>query len=418
MRQENGNGRQEAEVRRGRIYKRCGRCGAGLQGKARLCVRCGHDRYSWAYKVDVAPPGAPRDRKHKGGFATKREALAAMNELQAAVARGVYVPPTRMTVKAFLEEWLPSAEARLRPGAYDACELHVRRYIVPRIGDLPLQGLTGNRVQRLYAELAESGRIRGHDLRLSEKTVHNIHSTLCRALADAVRNHLVAHNAAEAAHRQPDSPEQLTWTGQQVRAFLDAVATDRLYALWRLAVTTGLRRGELVGVRWRDVDFAAGRIAVIQQRAKGGGAVSVGPTKTKRGRRLVSIDDTTLAALRQHREAQDKEKELLGAGYQDEGLVFCRADGRGLHPDRVTQLLREHVRAASLPWIKVQGLRHTHATILLQAGVISIPRALSMTGLCGRVGLRWFLWWTGYLPPVFDERRAGAGRACGDAVRR
>jgi integrase len=273
-----------------------------------------------------------------------------MNELQAAVARGVYVPPTRMTVKAFLEEWLPSAEARLRPGAYDACELHVRRYIVPRIGDLPLQGLTRNRVQRLYA-------------------VHNIHSTLCRALADAVRNHLVAHNAAEAAHRQPDSPEQLTWTARQVHVFLDAVATDRLYALWRLAVTTGLRRGELVGLRWRDVDFAAGRIAVIQQRAKGGGAVSAGPTKTKRGRRLVSLDDTTLAALKQHREAQDKEKELLGAGYQDEDLVFCRADGRALHPDRVTKLLREHVRAAGLPWIKVQGLRHTHATILLQAGV-------------------------------------------------
>jgi len=292
-----------------------------------------------------------------------------MNELQAAVAHGVYVPPSRMTVKAFLEEWLLSAKTRLRPGAYDACELHVRRYIAPRIGDLPLQGLTRNRVQRLYAELGESGRVRGHDPRLSEKTVHNIHSTLCRALADAVRNHLITHNPAEAAHRQPDSPEQLTWTGQQVRAFLDVVATDRLYALWRLAVITGLRRGELVGLRWRDVDFAAGRIAVIQQLAKGGGAVSAGPTKTKRGRRLVSLDGATLAALRQHREAQEKEKELLGTGYQDEGLAFCRADGKALHPDRVTKLLSQHVHAVGLPWIKVQGLRHTHATILLQAGV-------------------------------------------------
>ncbi|MGH2603555.1 MAG: hypothetical protein ACRDJ9_29740, partial [Dehalococcoidia bacterium] len=148
-------------MRRGRVYKRCGRCGRGLPGKTRSCPHCGHDRYSWAYKVDVAPPGAPRDRKHKAGFATKREALAAMNELQAGVARGAYVAPTRMTVRVFLEEWLLSAKARLRPGAYDACELHVRRYIVPRIGDLPLQGLTRKRVQRLYAELAESGRIRG-----------------------------------------------------------------------------------------------------------------------------------------------------------------------------------------------------------------------------------------------------------------
>ena len=124
-----------------------------------------------------------------------------------------------------------------------------------------------------------------------------------------------------------------------------------------------------MGLRWRDVDFAAGCIAVIQQLAKGGGAVSAGPTKTKRGRRLVSLDGATLAALRQHREAQEKEKELLGTGYQDEGLAFCRADGKALHPDRVTKLLSQHVHAVGLPWIKVQGLRHTHATILLQAGV-------------------------------------------------
>jgi integrase len=316
----------------------------------------------------MAPPGAPREQKRKAGFGTKREALAAMNELQAAVGKGAYVSPSRLTVQTFLEGWLPSAKARLRPGAYDACEMHVRRYIVPCIGDVPLQALTRERVRRLYGQLADSGRVRG-DARLSTKTVHNIHSTLCRALADAVRDRLITHNPAEAAHRQPDSPEQLTWTGSQVRVFLDAVATDRLYALWRLAVTTGLRRGELVGLRWRDVDFATGRITVVQQRAKGGGAVSTGPTKNKRGRRLLSIDDTTLSALRLHRETQEKDKELLGAGYRDEDFVFCRVDGKALHPDRVTKLLRQHVRAAGLPWIKVHGLRHTHATILLQAGV-------------------------------------------------
>ena len=356
-------------MRRGRVYKRCSRCGGGVQPKARTCGKCGHDRSSWAYKVDAAPPGAPRDRKHKAGFATKSEAVAAMNELQTAVASGAYVAPTKMTVKAFLEDWLVSARARLRPGAYDACELHVRRYIVPRIGDVPLQTLTRQRVQRLYVELAKSGRIRGDNPALSEKTVHNIHSTLCRAMADGVRARVISHNPAEAAHRQPDSPEQLTWSPEQVRAFLDSVATDRLYALWRVAVTTGLRRGELLGLRWRDVDFDGARIAVVQQRAKGGGTVSAGPTKTKRGRRLVSLDDTTLAALRQHREAQDKERELLGAAYEDSGLVFCLANGMPLYPDRVTQLLRSHVRAAALPWIKVQGLRHTHATILLRAGV-------------------------------------------------
>jgi len=280
---------------------------------------------SWALIVDLTPPGAPRRQKRKGGFATKREALAALNELQSDVAHGSYVAPTKITVGAFLEGWLPSAKARLRPGAYDACELHVRRYLVPRVGDLPLQALDEGRVKRLYAELAKSGRVRGSNGRLSDKTVHNIHRTLSRALADAVRERLIGRNPAERAHRQPDSPEQLTWTGLEVHTFLDFVATGRLYALWRLAATGGLRRGELVGLRWRDIDFDTLRVSVVQQRAKGGGAVLPGPTKTKRGRRLVSVDAGTLSALRQHRDAQDKEKELLDSAYNDEDLVSAQA---------------------------------------------------------------------------------------------
>jgi len=92
----------------------------------RRCARCGHDRQTWAYVVDLTPLGAPRQQKFKAGFATKRDALAAMNELQAAAAHGSYVAPSKVTVGAFLDDWLVTARARLRPGAYDACEGHVR----------------------------------------------------------------------------------------------------------------------------------------------------------------------------------------------------------------------------------------------------------------------------------------------------
>lgn len=128
-------------------------------------------------------------------------------------------------------------------------------------------------------------------------------SQLSRALADAVNDQLISRNPATGAHRQPESPEQLTWTSEQLGAFLDHVARDRLFALWRVAATTGLRRGELLGLRWKNVDLRSGRIVVAQQRAKGGGAVQAGPTKTKRARRLISIDDRTAAALRSHGKA-------------------------------------------------------------------------------------------------------------------
>lgn len=392
-------------MRQGTVFKRCTQCGARIDAKARRCGECDGDRHTWAFVVDLAPPGAPRKQRKKGGFATKREALVAMAEVQAAAVSGGYVAPTRQTVGHYLALWLPTAKARLRASAYDACELHVRTYIVPRIGDLPLHALTPTRARALYAELAESGGVRqrcqrcgapagsarkdgdGRSLcqadvdgrpcsgsefaaaRLSAKSVHNIHRTLSRALSDAVNDGLVPRNAAERCHTMPESPEQQTWSADEVRRFLAHVASDRLVALWRVAATTGIRRGELVGLRWRDVDLEVGRITIAQQRAKGAGMVSAGPTKTRRSRRLVSLDATTVAALRAHRTAQVEERLRFGAGWVDSGLVFCRPDGSPIHPDRVTQLFRVHSAAARLPWIKVHGLRHTHATLMLLAGV-------------------------------------------------
>jgi hypothetical protein len=192
--------------------------------------------------VDIGVEGGARQQRTKGGFATKREAVAAMNELQESVVRGTYVRPSKLSVSEYLKDWLDTARLRLRPGAYDACELHVRAYITPRIGEVPLQALTSSKVKALYAELRQSGRARGGGP-LSAKTVHNIHRTLSRALGDAVTDRLIASNPAAGQHRQPESPEMPTWSAEQLRGFLHFVADDPYAALWRLAATTGLRRG-------------------------------------------------------------------------------------------------------------------------------------------------------------------------------
>lgn len=353
-------------MRRGRVYRRCSGCGAKVT--ARACDQCGRERSTWSYVVDIGVEGGARQQRTKSGFTTKREAVTALNELQESVFRGTYVPPSKLSVGEYLNEWLTTARLRLRPGAHDACELHVRAYITPRIGDVALQALTATKIKALYAELHQSGRARGGGP-LSAKTVHNIHRTLSKALSDAVADRLIASNPAAGQHRQPESPEMPTWSPEQLRAFLHFVADDPYGALWRLAATTGLRRGELAGLRWRDVDFDAGRVVVAQQRAKGGGAVAAGPTKTRRSRRLVSLDERTLEVLRDHRKQQLETRLLVGPVFQDHDMVFCLTDGRPLHPDRLTQMFRDRCRASGLPYISLHGLRHSHASQMLRAGV-------------------------------------------------
>lgn len=324
---------------------------------------------TWTFIVDVAPVGAPRQQVKRGGFRTKKTALAAMADVQSSVAHGAYIEPSRQSVGAYLVEWLAGMRGEYAPGTFDAAKLHVESYLVPRIGHVPLQALTTPAVKALYAELRESGAVRGGGL--SAKTVHNVHRTLSRALNDAVAEHppRILHNPAAKAHKQPSSPPQPTWSAEQLRSFYVHVRDDRLFPLWRLAASSGLRRGELAGLRWTDVDLTAGRVSVSQQRAKGGGTVSAGVTKGKRGR-SVSIDPETVAVLRAWRKTQAAER-LAWPGEWGNGddLVFTHADGAPLHPDSITKTFKRRVKAAGLPWVKLHGLRHGHATLMLEAGV-------------------------------------------------
>ena len=325
----------------------------------------------WAYKLELPrDPGTGKRRQQwVSGFPTRKAAEADRDEARARVRRGTYVVPTRQTVGEYLSEWLDGVRGEYMPGSYDAVKLHVERYISPRIGQVPLAGLTTPTVKAFYAELYKSGRLRS-DKPLSAKTVHNIHRTLSRALNDAVQEQppRIPANPAARAHKAPASPEQATWTAEDLHRFYAFVGEDRLFALWRLAASTGLRRGELVGLRWSDVDLDAARISIASQRSKGGGTVATSRPKNKRGR-VVELDPVTVSALRSYRTRQLEERMMLGDGWHDSGLVFTHADGTPLHPDSVTKRFGRLVLAAELPTVKLHGLRHTHATLMLGAGV-------------------------------------------------
>jgi integrase len=160
-----------------------------------------------------------------------------------------------------------------------------------------------------------------------------------------------------------------TWTADQLRAFLDHTAEDRLHAAFVVLATTGMRRGEALGLRWSDVDLTVGRASIVQTVIMVEHAVRIGSPKTPRSRRTVALDPGTVAVMRRHRQQQLEERLLMGAGFTDRGLVFCRPDGGPLHPERFSRTFAKEAARAGLPPIRLHDLRQTWATLALAAGL-------------------------------------------------
>jgi integrase len=152
------------------------------------------------------------------------------------------------------------------------------------------------------------------------------------------------------------------WSPEQLRAFLDYVRDDRLYAAWLLLATTGMRRGEVAGLRRIDVDLEAGRVSPRRPRVVVDHQVLVSEPKTAKGRRSIALDPATVAALRDHRRRQLEERLAVGPRWEDSGLVFTWPDGRPLHPDRFFKWFEQQSRAAALPKIRLHDVRHSYAT--------------------------------------------------------
>ena len=372
--------------REGRVFRRCRTCGHRVSTPAKTCDHrhegevCGGE-VAWGFVVDVALPGAKqRKRRTRSGFATKKAALAAMRDVQKAQAKGRLVEPTRMTVAEYLTEWLAATRNRVGDDLSDTgwrdYEVHIRRHITPGIGDLPLQALSPNHVKAFYAWVQDGNSSRG-ERRPAPKTVHNVHLTLHRALYDAVHDGLIPRNPASGSRRAPrGGPEMMTWDADQLRTFFEQTADDRLFPLWRLAAMSGMRRGEVLGLRWDDLDAKASTVTVKRQWKRGEKGFILAPPKTDRGRRTIDIDAETVMVLKQWRRGQLEERMAYEGEWHETGFVFTRKDGRPHDVDVVSQRFNRLVRRAELPRVRYHDLRHTHATLLLLAGVP--PHVVSM----------------------------------------
>ncbi len=225
-----------------------------------------------------------------------------------------------------------------------------------------LRRVDGGMLNTLYAALLADGKRSNGGGGLSPRTVRYIHTILHRALKDAVRWGRLVRNPADAADPPRASadnrPAMKTWTAQQVGTFLVHTAEHRLYAAFVVLATTGMRRGEALGLRWCDLDLDTGRASVAQTVIVVNHQVRIGSPKTTAGRRTVALDPGTVATLREHRRRQLAEWLLMGAGFTDHGLVFCRPDGGPLHPERFSRTFTEQAAKAGLPPIRLHDLRH------------------------------------------------------------
>jgi len=305
---------------------------------------------AWYFVLDEPrdPATGKRRQKWVKGGRTRDEARRARDAARAKKNESGWRAPSALTVQPYLDvRWLPTMANKVAPSTLVSYKQNLAK-VAARIGHLRLADLDVSTLEALYADLEAGG--------LARSTVRLIHNQLHRALADAARWGLLTHNpAALVRPPKPAGRPPGVWTAEQTAAFLGGVAGDRLAVLYRLAATTGMRLGEVCGLRWSDVDLA-------------GGYLTVPKAKTAAGRRRVELDPATVAALREHRKRQAAERLAFGAGYAEHGLVFTRPGGDRLNPDAVLLAFKRRAKRLGLPVIRFHDLRHGWATLALEAG--------------------------------------------------
>ncbi len=331
------------------------------------------------YAVASYPDPATGARKRWWGPGRKdpKEAQRDLTEFYFRLDVGALVEPNRQTTAQFLQEWLDGMRppaGKLRPSTWASYSAVIEGHVIPRIGAIGLQKLAPTHLNKLYGDLLAGGRRDGKGS-LSQRTVRYVHIILHKALKDAVRWGRLVKNPADLADpprsKDTQAAEAKVWTPPQLRTFLRHVEGFRLYPLFLLAMTTGMRRGELAGLRWEDVDLESATISVRQTRIAISYKVEVSRPKTARSRRSIGLDSKTVAALRSWRTQQLEERLAWGPAWIDTGLVFTREDGSPPHPEYISRSFLRQAKAAGLPRIRFHDLRHSYATASILAGVPS-----------------------------------------------
>ena len=278
-------------------------------------------------------------------------------------------PPHRGSVSVgdFLTRtWMPHKRRHVRATTAYRYAWFIDRYINPAIGDIPLRRLRSDHLDSLYEQLATTGGRTGTGL--APKTIAEVHMIIRAALGDAGSRELVSRNVAHhvrSRRRPPAQAAARSWTALELNQFLTAAQSQRLYPALHLAAHTGMRRGEVFGLKWSDLDIARSRLSISRSLQNVGGKPVEFGVKTRTSRRTVELDHHTRDILARWR--RRLQRDLLPHGADD--WMFCNVHGRFLNPESVTQLFDRIVQRSDVPRIRFHDLRHTHASLLVADGV-------------------------------------------------
>jgi integrase len=334
---------------------------------------------TWSYVIRVKDPGTGQSKpRWVGGFATEADTKAARDHARVTARTGQYVNRSPVTVSSYLDQWIEAHAVEVKPETLQDYRHLIDRHVKPHIGALRLQAVRPAQITKLYRDLLTAGGRSGAGL--SPRTVEYVHAVLRKAFRDAVLvDQLLPSSPVERAKRprKPVHERGQIWTPVQARAFLDMAKGHRLFAFYHLALYTGARRGELLDLRWRDVDLARAEVHITGTTAVIGGTRIEGTTKSGRSR-TVSLDAGTVQVLKEHRARQAEERLTAGPGWlAGDEYVFTTGWGAPVHPDTVSSLVADLIKAHNvtvrdselLPPARLHDLRHIHATTLLLTGV-------------------------------------------------
>ena len=325
---------------------------------------------TWQFTCDAGRDETGRRRQRvKGGFPTRREAERALRRVLYEMDNGTCAEPAKTTVEAYLRKWLEGyARANVEETTYVRYEQIVKLHLIPALGGHMLPELKPLHIQSYYAEAGLSGRLDGKG-GLSPTTVLQHHRILREALQQAIKWRLLSFNPADGASPPKKAyKETAILDERQAMALIEAAEGTRYHMPIMLAVTTGMRRGEILGLRWDDVDLDAGFVTVRQTLARVGKELKFKPPKTANGRRRVDLPEFVVEALKAHRKLNLEERMAMGEAYANDGLVCARADGGHLKPDGFSNRVKGIAESLGLPRVTLHGLRHSHASHLFRQG--------------------------------------------------
>jgi integrase len=316
-------------------------------------------RYVARYVVYTA-----KGPKRKNIYAkTRKEAAEKLSTVQADLNKGVVYDDENLTLGEYLDSWLKgSVLGTVRQSTYDRYEIAVRVHLKPALGRIKLSKLTAAKVSTFYQEKRNEG--------CADSSINKLHVTLHKALDQAAKWQMIPRNVCEVVDSpRPSSDEIRPLSTEETKRLLEAAKGDELEAVYILAVHTGMRQGEILALKWTDVDLENFTISVRRTLTKSGTKIVTGETKTSKGRRTITLTTEAVSSLREHLDRQLEDMERLGDLYRDNGFVFTTYGGTFINPSNLRRRsFKKLLERAGLPQIRFHDLRHTCATILFKEG--------------------------------------------------